>query len=48
LFYATVEVLEADAVIASRKIATAVGLPVVYGEVVDKIDKAHAQVIALE
>ncbi len=47
-FYATVEVLEADEVSKSYERARAMGLPVVYGELADTIDAAHAQIMALD
>jgi SAM-dependent methyltransferase len=48
VFYATVEVAEWDEVREAYEQATALGLPVVFGEVADKIDAAHAQIMALD
>lgn len=48
LIYATVERADIDEVKEAYERALAMGLPVVYGELADKIDAAHAQVMALD
>jgi 2-polyprenyl-3-methyl-5-hydroxy-6-metoxy-1,4-benzoquinol methylase len=46
--YLTVEMMEEDEVHAAFDLAKLAGLPVVYGEVADKIDSAYNQVIVLD
>ena len=48
LLYVTVEVAEWSEVSEAYERAKALGLPVVFGEVVDEVDEAYAQVAALE
>ncbi len=48
LFYVTVEVADPDEVSESYERARAMGLPVVYGELADKIDEANKKVAALK
>ena len=48
LLYTTVELADPDVVKASYEHAIAMGLPVVPGEIADKIDDAYNQVIALK
>jgi 2-polyprenyl-3-methyl-5-hydroxy-6-metoxy-1,4-benzoquinol methylase len=48
VLYATVEVAEWDEVREAYERARALGLPVVFGEVVDKVDAAYAQAAALD
>jgi cyclopropane fatty-acyl-phospholipid synthase-like methyltransferase len=48
VLYITVEQADSDEVRQVCDRAKALGLPVVFGELADKIDAAHAQVIALD
>jgi hypothetical protein len=48
VLYVTVEVADPDEVREAYERAKAQGLPVVFGEVVDQVDTASAQVLALD
>lgn len=48
LLYVTVEMVDADELRAAYEQARAMGLPVVSGEVADKIDAAYPQIIGLD
>jgi SAM-dependent methyltransferase len=48
LLYATIEMADSDDVSRAYENANRMGLPVVPGEMADKIDEAHAHVLALD
>lgn len=48
VFYFTVEVRQSDEVKQACKRAKAQGLPVVFGELADKIDASHTLLVSLE